>query len=81
MPSKLKSVEECVLKCYEILNDWPSIFEDSYDIVSLSFGLNASEDVQQDLLRAKDVGQQKSAASTEERLKHDKVPFYDPIKK
>ena len=80
-PSRLKFDEECVLKCQEIINDWSSIFEDFYNIVLLRSGLNASEDVQHDLLRAKDFGQQKSAAFIKERLKHNEVPFYDPIRR
>ena len=52
----------------------------AYDIVSLSSGLNASEDVQQDVLTAKDVGRQKPAAFIEEILKRNKGLFYDSIK-
>ena len=47
----------------------------------MSSGLNASEDVQQDVLTAKDVGQQKAAAFIEEILKRNKGLFYDSIKK
>ena len=52
----------------------------AYDIVSLSSGLNASEDVQQDVLTAKDAGRQKPAAFIEEILKRNKGLFYDSIK-
>ena len=72
--NRLKFDEASLLKYYGNIKD-------SRDTVSLSSGLNASKDVQKDLLRAKDVGQQKSVAFIEERLKHNKVAFYDLIKK
>ena len=46
----------------------------------MSSGLNASEDVQQDVLTAKDAGRQKPAAFIEEILKRNKGLFYDSIK-
>ena len=67
--NRLKFDEASLLKYYGNIKD-------SRDTVSLSSGLNASKDVQKDLLRAKDVGQQKSVAFIEERLKHNKVEFY-----
>ena len=72
--NRLKFDEASLLKYYGNIKD-------SRDTVSLSSGLNASKDVQKDLLRAKDVGQQKSVAFIEERQKQKKVAFYNQIKK
>ena len=41
----------------------------------LSSGVNASEDEQQDLLRAKTVGQEKSTSFIEDRIKHATISF------
>lgn len=46
----------------------------------LSSGVNASEDEQQDLLRAKTVGQEKSTSFTEDRIKHATIFFCGLIK-
>lgn len=46
----------------------------------LSSGVNASEDEQQDLLRAKTVGQEKSTSFIEDRIKHATISFCGLIK-
>lgn len=79
--ARLKFDDDCVEKCYNVLSTWTSMFVDSHGIMSLSSGVNASQDVQQDLLRAKAVGQEKSSTFIEERIKHGHVPFHDPIRK
>ena len=79
--TRMKFDEANVQKCCEILDSWIPIFDESDDIVSLSSGVNASKDVQQDLLRAKSVGEKRSSDFIKERIKSDDVPFYDPIKK
>ena len=50
-------------------------------IVSLSSGVNASEEVQNDLLNAESVGKTKSEGFIENRIKKNSVGFCDVIKK
>lgn len=78
---RIKFDEQSVEKCCNVLDTWASVFEDSSDIVSLSSGVNASSEVQKDLLRAKEIGEQKSSTFIQERIKTNNVPFNDPIKK
>ena len=88
-PSKVKEVgetrmkfdEASVQKCCDILDTWTPIFQESYDLVSLSSGVNATQDVQQDLLKAKSVGEEGSSEFINNRIKSDNVSFYSPIKK
>ena len=77
----MKFDEESVQKCYDVLHTWTPVFEDSYDIVPLSSGVNASPEVQQDLLHAKTIGEEKSSTFIQERIKSNDVPFNHPIKK
>ena len=44
-PKRMKFDEESVQKCYDMLHTWTPVFEDSYDIVSLSSSVNASPEV------------------------------------
>ena len=80
-PKRMKFDEESVQKCYDVLYTWTPVFEDLCDIVSLSSGVNVSPEVQQDLLHAKTIGEEKSSTFIQERIKSNNVPFNDPIKK
>jgi len=53
--------EEAVQNCYNVLKQWQPIFLSSEAIVSLSSGVNASEEVQNDLLNAESVGSPSNA--------------------
>ena len=64
-----------------MLKQWQPIFSSSEAIVSLSSGVNASEEVQNDLLNAESVGKTKSEGFIENRIKKNSVGFYDVIKK
>ena len=50
--TRMKFDEASVQKFCDILDTWTPIFQESYDLVSLSSGVNATQDVQQDLLKA-----------------------------
>ena len=51
--ARIKFDEDCVQKCYDILNSWTPIFEDHQVTESLSSRVHATEEVQKYLLRAK----------------------------
>ena len=78
--ARMKFDEDFAEKCYNAPNALDSVFGDSYNIVSLSSGENESEDEEQDLLRAKTVGQEKSTVFIEDRIKHANVSFCDLIR-
>ena len=78
--SRMKFDEEAVRNCYEVIKQWQPIFSSSDAIVSLSSGVNASEEVQHDLLKAESIGKVKSEEFIESRIKKTEVGFYDVIK-
>ena len=55
--SRMKFDEEAVQNCYNVIKQWQPIFSSSEAIVSLSSGVNASEEVQHDLLKAESIGE------------------------
>ena len=73
--------EEAVKKGYNLLDTWPSMVIPSECLISLSSGINAQEDVQEDLLRAEQVGKLQAERFIEERIKSNVVGFYETIKK
>ena len=88
-PSKLKELhenqmkfdEEAAQNCYNVFKQWQPIFSSSEATVSLSTGVNASEEAQNDLLNAEFVGKTKSEGFMDNRIKKNSVGFYDVIKK
>ena len=79
--SRMKFDEEAVQNCYNVIKQWQPIFSSSEAIVSLSSGVNASEEVQHDLLKAESIGKTKSEEFLENRIKKNNIGFYDVIKK
>ena len=79
--NRMKFDEKAVQNCYNVLKQWQPIFVCSEVIVSLSSGVNAPEEVQNDLLNAESVGKTKSEGFIENRIKKNSVGFYDVIKK
>ena len=79
--SRMKFDEEAVQNCYNIIKQWQPIFSSSDAIVSLSSGVNASEEVQRDLLKAESIGKTKSEEFINNRIKKNDIGFYDVIKK
>ena len=73
--------EEAVKKGYNLLDTWPSMVIPSECLISLSSGINAQEDVQEDLLRVEQVGKLQAERFIEERIKSNVVGFYETIKK
>jgi hypothetical protein len=78
---RIRYDEEAVTNCYKLLLDWTPIFTGSDRIVALSSGINASEDVQRDLLRAATIGKEKAQEFIERRIKNHDIGFYETIKK
>lgn len=79
--TRMEIDENKVQTCYETIKQWQPIFQSSGAIVSLSSGVNASEDVQKDLLRAETVGKEKSELFINDRIRNNDVDFYDVIPK
>ena len=79
--NRMKFDEEAVQNCYNVLKQWQPIFSSSEAIVSLSSGVNASEEVQNDLLNAESVGKTKSKEFSDNRIKRNSVGFHGIIKK
>lgn len=79
--SRIKFDENAVNKCYNKLKEWSSIFQKGDSLVSLSSGLNATQEVVDDLMRAEEVGKTQAQEFIEKRIKHNNVNFYDTIKK
>ena len=77
----MKFDEEAAQNCYNVLKQWQPIFLSSGAIVSLSSGVNASEEMQNDLLNAESVGKTKSKEFIDNRIKRNSVGFYDVFKK
>ena len=57
------------------------MFIPSECLISRSYGINAQEDVQKDLLRAEQVGKLPAERFIEERIKSNDVGFYETVKK
>ena len=79
--NRMKFGEEAVQNCYNVLKQWQPIFSSSEAIISLSSGINASEEVQNDLLNAGSVEKTKSEGFIDNRIKKNSIGFYDLIKK
>ena len=62
-------------------NKLPPIFNPNDSIVSLFSGVNATEDVQRDLLKAESIGKTKAQEFIDNRIRQNNVGFYDTIKK
>ena len=78
--SRMKFDEEAVQNC-SVLKQWQPIFSSSEAIVSLSSGVNASEEMQNDLLKAESAGKTKLEGFIDNRIKKSSVYFYNVIKK
>ena len=79
--SRVKFDENAVTKCYNVLKEWSTIFGSCDSLMSLSSGINATLEVQQDLLKAEDVGKKQARDFIDDRIKNNKVGFYETIKK
>ncbi len=73
--------EAAVGRAYTILLTWGNPFSPSESLINIASGLQATEEVQQDLLQAQSKGESALNAFLEQRIKTNVVPFYDPIKK
>ena len=67
-------------KCYDVLENWPAIFDDSH-ILPLSSARFADKEVESDLLGAKEIGEQYLEEFVKNHIIEKSVAFYDPIKK
>ena len=72
----LKCVQKCVLKCGGMVK----FLSKSWRTLSLSSGKQAPEDLKQDLLKAKKIGEKQLQDFIDNRVLSDRVGFYEPIK-
>ena len=80
LPSEKKYSEVSVKKYYNVLENWPAIFDDSH-VLFLSFGQFADKEVESDWLGAKEIGEQCLEEFVTNCLIEKSVAFYDHINK
>ena len=73
--------ESATSHCYETIKNWNNPFQKSNSILSLSPGIAAPEDVQNDLMKAEDVGKKQLENVISTRIESNIVNFYEPIRK
>ena len=79
--SRIKFDKDATRKCHNKLKELSPIYERCNALVSLSSGINATNEVKQDLLRAKQVRKNQAEDFIETRIKKNQIGFYDTIKK
>ena len=73
--------ETLVTSCIEMINQWNNPFEPSEGIVNLSSGVTASEEIKEDLLKAKEIGERCLDEFLKSRIESGEVSLYEPIRK
>ena len=74
-------IETCVANCYEIIKSWNNPFEQSKTLSSLSSGIEAPIDVQNDIMNAADIDDTQAKTFISSRIESGVTGFHDPIKK
>ena len=69
-----------VRKCVSLTKEWSNPFQRAEELISLSFGQQAPEDVKQNLLKASKIGEKQLQEFFDNRILSNKVGFYEPIK-
>ena len=73
--------EKSVLACYKVIQQWNNPFLPTEKLIVLSSGVVANDQVQNDLLRAKEVGRARLDQFLNERIIERKVEFNATITK
>ena len=71
----------CVTKAYSVIKNWGSPFEHRQSLVNVASGREAPEEVKNDLINARSIGEKAFEKFLEERIYSGATPYYDPIKK
>ena len=74
-------IKTCVANCYEIIKSWNNPFEQSKSLSSLSSGIEAPLDVQNDIMNAANIGDTQAKTFISSRIESGVTGFHDPIKK
>ena len=70
-----------VQKSVSLLEEWSNLFQRAEELISLSSGQQAPEDVKKDLLKTRKTGETQLQEFIDNRILSDKVGFYKPIKR
>ena len=73
--------EMTVRKCVSLTKEWSNPLQRAEELISLSSGQQAPEDVKQNLLKAKKIGEKQLQEFFDNRILSNKVGFYEPIKR
>ena len=68
-------------KRVSLIEEWSNPFQRAEERVSLSSGQQVPEDVKQDLLNAREIGEKQLKEFIDNRILSDKVGFYESIKR
>ena len=68
-------------KRVSLIEEWSNPFQRAEEFVSLSSGQQVPEDVKQDLLNARKIGEKQLKEFIDNRILSDKVGFYESIKR
>ena len=79
--ARIEHDEKMVRKCVSLIEEWSNPFQRTEELTSLSSGVQAPEDVKQDLLNAKSTGENQLQQFIDKRVSSDTVGFYEPIKR
>ena len=79
--ARKRTHNEKVDAAYEVLDNWGNPFEYRDVLINISSGIQASQEVTNDLMNAKNIGNSSFEEFMEDRLKSEKKSFYDPIKR
>ena len=80
-PSRIKFDEKAAKRAYDVLVNWGNPFNYRDSLVHICSGVEATDTVQQDLLKAEDRGLHACKEFIRDRIQTPAVSFYSPIKK
>ena len=72
--------EMTVRKCVSLTKEWSNPLQRAEELISLSSGQQAPEDVKQNLLKASKIGEKQLQEFFDNRILCNKVGFLEPIK-
>ena len=70
-----------VQKCASLIEEWLNLFQKAEELVFLLSGQQAPEDLKQDLLKERKIGEKQPQEFIDNRILSDKVGFCEPIKR
>ncbi len=79
--SRVRKDEQAVRDVIDVINNMRNPFLPSDELVSISTGVQATEETKKDLLSGYKEGKQRAETFIKDRILSNKVPFFDPITK